>query len=733
MSHKSEAEPTERKAMNFNAQEMCAATTPKGPTNTTSMGTRTRTGASLSSLPHEIIKHILFYIPIDSFLRDVALSSRSFGDHLLCDPHFAYMHVLISSNKEEGGFPAFKERVTPQLYKMPFIYLQGTLRYILEEQYNSRAVLYPRGPLKGYFMTASACGKIVSGLSPVLSKIGLSRLLHCLQKFRNSGDAALALLKVHPDICTSRYDVIEAVERGWKEFVRICVRQGFDVSQSRCHVLEVAIKREDAEMIGILLEDCRMDLTFDGYRLLIMLLSRNGTEVTKQLVQVVEALLSDKRVANGEFLKAVLHGDMDSVAIFLANPDSDPAVLGNLGVKLAIYFNQPEVLENLLQDVRIFPYSLKDSFLLAKSVGEKEYWSVFQTLLKNARVHALSEGDWVKVMCEHNNLEAVFALISHDQLESSVRSDWWWNLLQAACDHGAYTIVAYILDMEDPEIDVNAVEFDDGFFQSEEEKHAKVVALFGAAKRFEAYDTWNVDGFVDSAPRFGISPFAKLVRTDSRFFAPDFLKRLVDRAFIDRDKHLMRSLLSCPCIQSDLLPRTVAEFFNFEPDMASAEMMSTICRLQNLYEAISLRDDQLLEEILQDTSSVLPQHHMKELFAFAGNEGSVKSWTLLLKCILSAETQDALQSLDPSTKYYLLLSSALELPNEPISFENLANLVDWTLNQCLFSVRSFLLCGRVQRIIENREQFYAAWDVFAGVGGSQKNGSKILILDGCYS
>ncbi|KAI8830233.1 hypothetical protein BJ741DRAFT_620886 [Chytriomyces cf. hyalinus JEL632] len=705
----------------LHAQETCADTRPLCPTD--NISTSTRTGVSLLSLPWEVIRHILLYIPIDSRLREVALSSRLFGEHLMYDPHFAYIHTQACSNKEEGGFAAYKARVTPQLYKMPYIYLQGTLRYILEEQYDKRDVQYPRGPLKGFFMTESACGKIVSGLSSVLSKVALPRLFHCLRTFRNSGDAAAAFLKHHPDICSSRYDLIEAVEKGWKEFVRISVRQGFDVSQHRCHVLEAAIKREDVEMIAILLEDNRVNLTADDYRLLIKLLSHEKTKVTKRLVQVVETLLSDKRVANGEFLKAVLHGDVDSVTIFLANPESDPAVLGNLSVKLAIYFTRPDVLEKLLQDMRIFPYSLKDSFLFSKAVGKKEYWSVYQILLKNARMHALSEDCWIEVICEHNNLEAVFALISHGQLKSSVESNLWRNLLQAACNHGAYTIVAYILDMEDPEIDINAVDFDESFFQSVEEKHARILALFGADKRFQPFDTWNIDGFIDSASGFATSPFVKLIRTDSRFFLPRFLKRLAERAFIARDTDYMRTLLSCPCIQSDLFsqPR-IAEFFNLDPDMSTAELMISICRLQILHEAIYLEDDELLAEMLQ--SNVPSLFHLEELLGCAH---SVKSWTILLRCILSIESRD------PSTKYYLLLMSVLESPNEPISFENLANLLQWTSRQRLFSVRSYLLFGQVQRICESRERFYAAWDAFAAVEVLRSDNPRIMILDGYYS
>ncbi|KAJ3232576.1 hypothetical protein HDU78_006980 [Chytriomyces hyalinus] len=658
---------------------------------------------SLSTLPREVIKHVLLYIPIDSLLRDVALSSRLFGEHLMYDPHFAYIHTRTCSNKEEGGFAAFKARVTPQLYKMPFIYLQGTLRYILEEQYDERDIRYPRGPLKDCF------GTIVGFVK--------SRVASASSLFAQVSEFG------HPDICIARYDLIEAVERGWKEFVRISVRQGFDVSQYRCHVLEVAIKREDAEMIVILLEDSRLNLTADDYRLLIKLLSHEKTKVTKRLVQVVETLLSDKRVANGEFLKAVLHGDGDSVTMFLANPESDPAVLGNLGVKLALYFNRPDVLEKLLQDVRIFPYSLKDSFLFSKAVGKKEYWSVYQILLKNARMYALSEKDWIEAMCEHNNLEAVFAMISHGQLKSSAGSDLWRKLLTAACNNGAYTIVAYILDMEDPGIDINAVDFDESFFQSVEEKHARVLALFGADKRFQPYDTWNIDGHIDSASRFASSPFAKLIRTDSRFFAPSFLKQLAERAFIDGHIDYMRALLSCPCIQSDLFsqPR-IAEFFNLDPDMSTAELMSSIYRLQILHEAIYLEDDDLLAEMLQ--SNVLPLYHLEELLEFAH---SVKSWTILLRCILSIESRD------PSTKYYLLLKSVLESPNEPISFENLANLLQWTSHQRLFSVRSYLLFGQVQRICENREKFYAAWEAFAAVEVLRSDNPKIMILDGYYS
>ncbi|KAJ3257513.1 hypothetical protein HDU77_002674 [Chytriomyces hyalinus] len=689
-----------------------------------------KTGVSLSSLPCEVINLILLHLPIDALLQNVAMSFRGFARILLENQHFANTHVTTNIRAGRGGFSAFKAKT---------IHILSILQYFLENEINTSHLTYPWGPFNGYFMTENACNTIAASLSKSLSKDALSRLLDCLRYMRNSRNAAISILKDHPKIQVSWIAMLGAVERGWTEFVGISVDRGFDVSQHNYALFAGAGKHLSADMTVNLLRDGRIDLSVNGSYLLTGHLQ--GSFVTEELMNLTNALLShrNRSVPYGTFLKAVVKGDMEYMAEHLAKSAFDLARVEHVSIRLAVYFNQPGALRALLQDSRISPYSLENCFLLETAVA-KESWDVYNELLTNTQMDQNFQEEVISELCAMNNMEAILAFLSCDQVKVATDADFWNNLLAKACAAGSFNVVRHILAIQDSGIDVNqeSMELYSVICHALEEckpKTINILYLLGADIRFNPFDAEDdMESFLDYGTEFTASPFAKLLRTDPRFFTTDFLWRLADTAFENGDKGAIRMLLFVPGLESHPFHQlhVLIELFDLDPEMLLEDALHCLFHCQTMCEAVNSNDAIQTALLLRKGSNLLQPLQIMELFAEAAKHRTVETWSAILNYILSDERlSSAFQDEYPSfIECGRILSALVEFPDDSPSFAKIANLYSWCHGHSYFSILDFVIAGPIQKICKSRSLYYAALNY---ADGKKELDMMVHLLDSFYS
>ncbi|KAJ3401134.1 hypothetical protein HDU80_006289 [Chytriomyces hyalinus] len=677
-----------------------------------------KTGVSLSSLPWEVFNLILLRLPIDALLQNVAMSFRGFAHILLENQHFAHTHVTTNIRAGRGGFSAFKAKTIPILRKLPLTYLTSILQHLLENEINTSQLNYPWGPFNGYFMTENACNTVAASLSKSLSEDALSRLLDCLRYMRNSRNAAISILKDHPKVQVSWIAMLGAVERGWTEFVRISVDRGFDVSQHNYALFAGAGKRLSADMTVNLLRDGRIDLSVNGGYLLTGHLQ--GSPVTEELLNFTNALFSHRSVPYGTFLKAVVKGDMEYIAEHLAKSAFDLARVEHVSIRLAVYFNQPGALRALLQDSRISPYSLENCFLLTTAVA-KESWDVYNELLTNTQMDQNFQEEAISELCAMNNMEAILAFLS-------------------SCAAGSFNVVRHILAIQDSGIDVNqeSMELYSVICHALEEckpTSINVLYLLGTDIRFNPFDAEDdMESFLDYKTEFTASPFAKLLRTDPRFFATDFLCRLADTAFENGDKGAIRMLLFVPGLESHASHQlhVLIELFDLDPEMLLEDALHFLFHHQTMCEAVYSNDAIQIALLLRKGSNLLQPLQIMELFAEAAKHRTVETWSAILNYILSDERlSSAFQDEYPSfIECGRILSALVEFPDDSPSFAKIANLYSWCHGRNYFSILDFVIAGPIQKICKSRSLYYAALNY---ADGKKELDMMVHLLDSFYS
>ncbi|KAI8832077.1 hypothetical protein BJ741DRAFT_692483 [Chytriomyces cf. hyalinus JEL632] len=696
-----------------------------------------KTRVSLSSLPCEVLTLILLHLPIDSHLQNAALSFRGFARILVENMHFARTHVTTNIHADPGGFTAFKTRTTPVLRKLPLTYLTSIFQHLLENKINTNQLTYPWGPFNGYFMTENAFNTIAAILSKSLSKDGLSRLLDCMRCMRNSRNAAISILKDHQNVQVSWIAMLGAVKRGWTEFVRIYADRGFDVSQNNYGLFAEARQRLDADMTVNLLRDSRIDLSVNGDFLLTGHLHRST--VTEELVNFTNALLSDRRVPYGSFLKAIVQGDMECMAEHLAMSAFDLASVEHLSIKFAVYCNQPRALKSLLQDSRISPYSLKNCFLLEAAVA-KEYLDVYYELLTNTQMDLNFQEKAILEFCAMDNIKAIRAFMSCDQVKLATDAEFWNTLLIKACANGSFKVVQHILAIQDSGIDVNQENMElysviHNVLEECKPRTINILYMLGADIRFNPFDAEDeMESFLDSGTEFTASPFAKLLRTDPRFFATDFVWRLADTAFENGNKGVIRMLLFVPGLESHAFHQlhVLIELFDLDPEMSLEDALHSLLHYQTLCEAVHSNEAIQTALLLRKGSDLLQPNQIMELFADAAKYRTVETWTAILNHVLSTETlSSAFQDEYPSlTECFGILSALVEFPVDLPSFDKVSKLYSWCRGHTYFSILNFMVEGPIQKICKSRSLYYAALDY---KNGKQELDMTIHWLDSFYS
>ncbi|KAI8845030.1 hypothetical protein BJ741DRAFT_586675 [Chytriomyces cf. hyalinus JEL632] len=673
--------------------------------NSTPSLTRQFSRTSLSSLPQEIIARILLHIPIDGFLRDVAMSSRVFSALLLSDKHFAHKHATshISS-------PDFHKAICPDLRHLPLNYVIGLFQSMLETAHEFNVDADPLFRL--FYMTKAICNKIVAGISKVLGKDAIARLLDCIRYWHNSREASLAIITDHPHVPITMNVMYAAVDRGWTEFARISMSRGFDVTQADYAVLDHVVRKEDKEMLDILMANIRKQPIFED-KALVFLIS-DEPQMFDSFIKA-DSLVTGRPISNGEFVKAIFHGNIERVAEHLATPDLDFDGWENMHLTYAVRFNKPEVLAIILEDPRITPSTIKLVFMLSDAIRMK-HWDVYRVVLASTHVQNLQLNNWVSVasvLCEAENLDAVLELLTHDQAQQYSKDALFWNsLLRSACDSGTVKLISYILALEDSGI--HAIEADAveevifRLMRGPSDKYMETFNLLAADKRFSPFAVENAENFVYNPTDFSASPLAQIVRTNNNFLSHGFVQGLTDMALREETKSLVRMLIFYHGAQWD--PAQLQSFkilFQLDPNITNADMMTSLLSHQTLREALYAEDLAQAAEILHNESSHLYFHQIEQVFEEVGTRGPVTSWVFLLKHILSPDFQKSNSHL--VSECYQLLHTAHEVPNDPnaLSIESVTKLLTWVTARKLKSITGFLVSGTLKSIYKQPSSYYA--------------------------
>ncbi|KAJ3402643.1 hypothetical protein HDU80_004908 [Chytriomyces hyalinus] len=659
--------------------------------------------SSLSSLPQEIIAHILLYIPIDGFLHDVAMSSHVFSALLLSDKHFAYQHTTSQIHS-----PDFYKTIRPELRHLPLNYAISLFQSILE-----RAHEYDLDPLFGrFYMTKATCNKIIASLSNVLRKDAIARLLECILYWHNSREAALAIITDHPDVPITLNVMHAAVRRGWTEFALVSMSRGFDVSQSDYAVLDHVVSKEDKEMTEILMQNIRMQPIFEDKALVSLI--ADEPPMFESFMKA-DSLVTGRTTSNGEFVKAIFHGNIERVAEHLATPDFNFAGWENMHLTYAVRFNKPELLAIILEDSRIAPRTIKLTLMLSDAIRMK-HWDVYRVVLASAHVQNLQLNDWVSiasVLCETDDLDAVLELLTHDQTQRYSKDAPFWNsLLRSACVFGAVKMISYILALEDSGI--HAIESDAveevifGLIRGPSDKHMETFNLLAADKRFSPFAAENAGHFVYNPTVFSASPFAQIVRINNNFLSHEFVQVLTEMALRKGTKCLVRMLIFCHGAQWD--PAQLQSFkilFQLDPNITNADMMTSLLSHQTLREALYAEDLSQAAEILHNEFSHLHFHQIEQVFEEVGYRGPETCWVFLLKHILSPDFQKSNSHL--VGECYQLLHTAYEFPNDPqaLSVESVAKLFTFVTKRKLRSITEFIVSGTLKSIYAQPSSYYA--------------------------
>ncbi|KAI8829404.1 hypothetical protein BJ741DRAFT_712966 [Chytriomyces cf. hyalinus JEL632] len=220
--------------------------------------------------------------------------------------------------------------------------------------------------------------KLVAHVSSILEKQAVPRLLQWIYESQYpSGVAAMMILANNQDLPLSHTNIhlfmLHAIAFGWREVVQTLMDRGFEVSNHGNHALETAADQDKCEMVKLLLQDRRVDLSYVDYRIVNLINS----------LEMAEVFLLDDRIPNGQFLLSVLQGDIEAVEAMLAEKDWDPTQPGDWCLKLATNQNRPDILELLLSDERV-QLKKETQNVCMKLAVERPMWRVFDSIADKA-------------------------------------------------------------------------------------------------------------------------------------------------------------------------------------------------------------------------------------------------------------------------------------------------------------------------------------------------------------
>ncbi|KAJ3247325.1 hypothetical protein HDU78_004576 [Chytriomyces hyalinus] len=311
--------------------------------------------ASLECFPPELLVQVLLNLPIDRHLHHAAVSSRALARYLLSDLSFAARHlktVLALSSSVH-----FFRNVESALTMLPVPYLIQIFRHLFVApqhsyfrysggdfchvngsfqhrprltfgiersattrelaRHNATSWLRMSNAHTNWLRVSKTHGNRIAQHFIMRGEMDPSATSHFLDwvcVWEHSGEVALQILQHHKSLRTSDMFHTRAVELGWHKVVQVLVSRGLNVSHRRNELLQQAVRNNHCDVITVLLQDPRVDPTYNDYALFKIC----------DHVEALRTLLSDSRVPNGNCLIAVMEGNSDVVRNCMSPPTLVP-------------------------------------------------------------------------------------------------------------------------------------------------------------------------------------------------------------------------------------------------------------------------------------------------------------------------------------------------------------------------------------------------------------------------
>ncbi|KAJ3227333.1 hypothetical protein HDU81_006764 [Chytriomyces hyalinus] len=327
---------------------------------------------------------IMLWLPIDKHLMTIAQSGRTFSSILLNDWSFSKTHVNARATTH------FYETIKTLRHCLPISYVSALYHTAFEDRnldwrYKKAILTFSAS------LNTSNLERIAAHLCKALPKSALPDLLEwiCTWRMPWPMQTLLEVVKRYPDIPTPFGFVTKALFYSWKEIVEVMVQGGLDVSARNYEAFIYAFAKDDCEMMAILLQDRRVDLSVHDYVF---------CQKAKSLV-MAETILSDARIPNGEFLISICRGDVEAVTNYPPLSESNFSSIKALCLFFAVRFNQSAVLHVLLNKEQFTDYSYEP--------GASESWTQFRRLF-NDDEYALCATNWfiVQILSSKSKLSA---------------------------------------------------------------------------------------------------------------------------------------------------------------------------------------------------------------------------------------------------------------------------------------------------------------------------------------
>ncbi|KAJ3260043.1 hypothetical protein HDU77_001560 [Chytriomyces hyalinus] len=508
----------------------------------------------LESLSLEVWRQILILLPIDEFLMQVAQASRIFCDILLHDWHFAHRHMkffLTTYAEDEDEF--YNEILNEFPFDLPLPYAASMLRSCFTDCSYGKDLLL--GSSHYHLRISKHAGeRIVEFLEDLLDTDARAHMLEWMLAWAGiSKQTVVDILRNDKDVPVPQGFMYTAAAKGWTDVGELLLSRGFKVMPKDDGVLADdsifahAIRHGQNEMVALLLQDKRIDLSSNNYGL---------CRLSKSL-DIAETLFLDGRVKNGEFLLSVARGDVDAVTKYLhLSATSNLADPEKACLSVAIHFDQPDVLSVLLQDTRLYPV-VKDHQRLLRDSAVGQSWKVFRNLIGHPRSNPFQKKwDLYKLLCsgdtyEEDRLEAFKAFVSREDVKKCMDSTRWSVPLELACKIGAMNLFEYVLAEVGDTVGINhstvvgaAIEH-----ASACQSGVQMLKILAGRKLFRPLDKQGTSHLVN-ALRAPTSPLAEYVLSkDQRFFSPAYLQRAFNDACKSKVKRAVETLSQLPGIQ----------------------------------------------------------------------------------------------------------------------------------------------------------------------------------------
>ncbi|KAI8820605.1 hypothetical protein BJ741DRAFT_638434 [Chytriomyces cf. hyalinus JEL632] len=401
----------------------------------------------LQSLPIEVTKLIVLYLPIDKHLMSVALSARTFSCILLNDWSFSKRLLNTRTTKN------FYDNIRTLRHRLPLSFVSALFHNAFEVRtldWNHKKHILDFSTSMG----ASSLETMAAYLCESLPKNALPDLLEWICKWRTDWpmQTLLTVVKRYPNIPTPYGFMNKALFNSWKEIVKIMVDGGWDVSAHNYEAIVYAINQDDCEMMKILLQDHRVDLSVHDYVF---------CQRAKSLA-MAEILFSDKRIPNGEFLKSIARGDAEAVTNYLAVSEVKLSNIKTLCQSVAVQFHQNTILQ-LLRDIEQLKPGSADQIKLLERAALSKKWTAFQTIVDNDqfdpcandwKILSILSNAWVYMPSYH---EPLIAFTSKERVRQLMGQHQKWEfLLENAIGHRNHPLLEFVLKQAGSDVNVNS-------------------------------------------------------------------------------------------------------------------------------------------------------------------------------------------------------------------------------------------------------------------------------------